>query len=46
MFGCENISLKYLILLKEGWGNFKQNKMQKKKRKNERNTIEMLNFGA
>lgn len=44
MFGCENIFLKHLILLKEGWGKFKQNKRQKEK--NERNTIEMLNFGA
>lgn len=32
MFGCENIFLKHLILLKEGWGKFKQNKMQKKEK--------------
>lgn len=31
MFGCENIFLKHLILLKEGWGKFKQKKKEKMK---------------
>lgn len=33
MFGYENTFLKHLILLKKGWGKFKQNKMQKKKKR-------------
>lgn len=39
MFGCENIFLKHLILLKEGWGKFKQNKRQKKKTEKMKGTL-------